>query len=128
MATNKIFQGKQRYHHAFDHSMSAPELIPDESEFQQEITDDKAIRGELVQNAMAVRKYDFQVDVWSLGCISFNLFTGVPPFFENSDNIMFKRIKGGDWKNNQPEETYFQPDDGTDINESKIKQATFSMI
>ena len=35
MAANQIFQGSRKYHYAFDHSMSAPELIPDEEDIKQ---------------------------------------------------------------------------------------------
>lgn len=66
--------------------------------------------------------------MWSLGCIAFNLFTGVPPFFESSNLQMFKRIKEGDWKHHSPEASYFQADDGEDLFDKDIKQATFSMI
>jgi len=41
---------------------------------------------------------------------------------------MFKRIKEGDWKHHSPEESYFQPDDGEDLFDKNIKQATFSLI
>ena len=37
-------------------------------------------------------KYDCQVDVWSLACIVFNLFTGVPPFFEDDQAKLFEQI------------------------------------
>ena len=108
---NKVFQGNRKFHHAFDHSMSAPELIPNEEDVKQK-----------------TRKYDVQVDVWSLGCVAFNLFTGVPPYFESSNLALFKRIRAGEWRRNAPESTYFMPDDGEDLSEKHFKQATYSLI
>lgn len=108
---NKVFQGNRKFNHVFDHSMSAPELLPAEEEVKQK-----------------KRKYDVQVDVWSLGCITFNMFTGVPPFFESTNLVLYKRIQSGDWKRNSPATTYFLPDDGEDLNEKKYKQATYSLI
>ena len=46
--------------------MSAPELLPP---------------FEFLKNP-ELRHYNEQVDVWTLGCIVFNMITGVPPFVE----------------------------------------------
>lgn len=59
-------------------------------------------------------KYNTQVDIWSLGCIVYNLFTGVPPFFEAAREELFEKINNCQWNDNVPDPYYFQEDDGSD--------------
>jgi len=91
--------------------MSAPELIPNEDDVLQK-----------------ARKYDTLVDVWSLSCVMFNLFTGVPPFFEASNLQMFKRIKNNDWKHHTPEPHYFEKDENVDHKDVQYKVASDTLL
>lgn len=76
------------------------------------------------------RKYDCQVDIWSLGCIVFNLFTGVPPFYEPTTTELFNKIKSASWIDNVPDPYYFQEDDGSDAFAvvKETKRATLSLV
>ena len=39
-------------------------------------------------------------DIWALGCLIFKLFTGVSPFNDKTDFLMFEKIKKLDYKFN----------------------------
>ena len=47
----------------------------------------------------ATRFYGKKVDIWMLGCLIFNMVTGVPPFYsetgKSQDCEMFDRIREG---------------------------------
>jgi serine/threonine protein kinase len=34
----------------------------------------------------SVKNYNESVDIWSLGCIIFNMVTGIPPFYDSDEN------------------------------------------
>jgi polo-like kinase 1 len=51
--------------------------------------------------------HSYEVDVWSLGCITYNMFTGVPPFFETNQTILFEKIRACKWNDNVPHADYF---------------------
>uniref|UniRef100_A0A7R9Y8Y9 Protein kinase domain-containing protein n=1 Tax=Pinguiococcus pyrenoidosus TaxID=172671 RepID=A0A7R9Y8Y9_9STRA len=42
--------------------------------------------------------YGTQVDVWSLGCIVYILLGGYPPFYDESQPQLFRKIKAGQFK------------------------------
>ena len=50
------------------------------------------------------RYYGQQVDMWLLGCIIFNMVTGVPPFYVDSDVLekhdseIYEHIRAGEWR------------------------------
>ena len=48
------------------------------------------------------RYYGQQADTWMLGCIIFNMVTGVPPFFadldKEEDSVIFKKIRDSQWR------------------------------
>jgi serine/threonine protein kinase len=58
-----MYIGEHKYKEKFNYEMCAPEMLPQESF----LTDAK-------------RNYGHQVDMWTLGCIAFNLACGFPPF------------------------------------------------
>jgi len=61
----------------YDHKYSAPELLSSENEEK--------------------RNHSYPVDIWSLGCLIYNMFTGVQPFFEATNWEMRVAIKAGEW-------------------------------
>ena len=77
---DSFFQGKKVFNPKHNHANSAPELLPPENY----LTDPK-------------RYYDFQADIWTFGCIVFNMVTGVPIFNANSDQELYKIIRQGEW-------------------------------
>lgn len=46
--------------------------------------------------------YDETVDMWSLGCIIFNMVMGVPPFYENDETKLINLVQHGEYKNMFP--------------------------
>ncbi len=40
----------------------------------------------------AKKKYDEAVDMWSMGCLIFNMVTGVPPFYESDEAALRSSI------------------------------------
>lgn len=43
------------------------------------------------------KKYDSEVDIWSLGVITYFLICGDPPFDGDTRNQLFKSIKSGNF-------------------------------
>ena len=41
------------------------------------------------------REYSFKFDVWSLGCLVYNMLTGTPPFYEELQTVLLEKIKCG---------------------------------
>lgn len=80
------FLGVLKFIPQYNHSMSAPELLPPINYLQD-----------------PRRYYDQKVDVWTLGCIIFNLVTGVPAYYNDDKSIqteLFAKIRAADWRNN----------------------------
>ena len=78
-----LYIGKVAYKTFFDHSMSSPELLPP-------INSDEINR----------RFFSTKTDIWSLGCMIFNMATGVPPFYlidHGKKHILYATIKKADW-------------------------------
>ena len=44
------------------------------------------------------RKYDYAADMWSIGVIMYIIIGGYPPFYEDNQNLLFKKIKRGDYE------------------------------
>jgi len=40
-------------------------------------------------------KYDFSADMWSIGVIMYIIIGGYPPFYEDNQALLFKKIKRG---------------------------------
>lgn len=49
------------------------------------------------------REYGLTADVWTIGCITYNLFIGTPPFFDSDKHVMARKIKKGDWQSQTKE-------------------------
>lgn len=49
------------------------------------------------------KTYDEQVDIWSAGCIIFNMVTGIPPFYESDESALKNTILHGKYKGYYPE-------------------------
>ncbi len=45
----------------------------------------------------SMKEYDGRVDIWSLGCVVYNLFTGNHPFISNDLLAVYKKIKVGEY-------------------------------
>lgn len=41
--------------------------------------------------------YDEKVDMWSLGCIIFNMVMGVPPFYEQDESALINQVRHGSY-------------------------------
>lgn len=83
------FQGDRRFVPKYSHMMSAPEILPPIN---------------ILKNPR--RYYNQQVDIWLLGCLMFNMVTGVPPFFndaKNSDSEIYAKIRAGGWREKMPD-------------------------
>ena len=85
---DNLYQGHLVYANKYDHSMSSPELLPPVNRW-------KAPR----------RWFNEKTDMWTLGCIIFNMGTGVPPFYVNDNHIasLHSNIRKADWR------TQFRP-------------------
>ncbi|GMH48234.1 hypothetical protein TrRE_jg1956 [Triparma retinervis] len=44
------------------------------------------------------KKYDYAADMWSIGVIMYIIIGGYPPFYEDNQNLLFKKIKRGDYE------------------------------
>jgi serine/threonine protein kinase len=60
-----FFQGKKSYQAKYNHGQSAPELLPPINMIESKD-----------------RHYTTQADLWTAGCLIYNMITGVPPFLE----------------------------------------------
>jgi len=78
--------------------MSAPEFLPSDKQ---------------------LREYDERVDCWSLACIVYNMYTGVPPFIDASRMQLMQKIREANWKQTCPNPDYLKSDDGTDLKMTK---------
>ena len=43
-------------------------------------------------------KYDYSADMWSLGVIMYIILGGYPPFYEDNQALLFKKIKSGSYE------------------------------
>lgn len=80
------FQGERKFIPEYNHIMSAPELLPPLNPLKN-----------------PRRYYDQQVDVWMLGCLIYNMVTGVPAFYDdqfNDKSEVFIKIRDGQWFGN----------------------------
>jgi serine/threonine protein kinase len=41
--------------------------------------------------------HDHRVDLWSVGIVVFVLLVGYPPFMEENQNVLFQKIRNGEW-------------------------------
>jgi len=41
------------------------------------------------------REYSFKFDIWFLGCLTYNMLTGTPPFYEEMYNVLLEKIRQG---------------------------------
>ena len=46
----------------------------------------------------SIQNYDESVDIWSLGCIIFNMVTGIPPFYDSDEDKMYCMIRMGKYE------------------------------
>ena len=78
------FQGERRFVPEYNHYMSAPELLPPVN---------------FLKNPRRI--YDMQVDSWAMGCLIYNMATGVPTFwYELHPSEMIPKIRAGLWREN----------------------------
>ena len=80
------YQGERRYVPEYNHQMSAPEMLPPINPLKN-----------------PRRYYDQQVDIWLLGCLIYNMVTGVPPFYDtefNDKSTIYGKIRRGEWSEN----------------------------
>jgi len=84
MPPKTSFQGERRYQHKYSHFMSAPELLPRQNYLKENR-----------------RYYDQQVDIWTLGCLIFNMVTCVPPWYNDilkHDSEVYEKIRESEWR------------------------------
>lgn len=58
--------------------------------------------GYVAPEVLRKRGYGPQVDLWSLGVITYILLSGYPPFFDSSNTELFKKIMAGRFKFDRP--------------------------
>jgi len=49
------------------------------------------------------KRYSYAVDIWSLGCLIFNMVTGIPPFYESDSSALKNSIQHGQYTGYFPE-------------------------
>lgn len=42
--------------------------------------------------------HDERVDVWSIGIVTFVLLVGYPPFMDDNQSALFRKIRNGEWE------------------------------
>ena len=53
---------------------------------------------------MSVNKvYSYSADIWAVGCLIYNMVTGIPPFYEKDDKALGSLIKHGRYSGVFPE-------------------------
>jgi|TARA_B110001469_G_scaffold118516_1_gene125319 calcium/calmodulin-dependent protein kinase I len=62
--------------------------------------------GYIAPEVLAMKGYDKQCDVWSLGVIVYILLCGFPPFYADNDAQLFEKIKRGEYEFLRP---YWDP-------------------
>lgn len=60
------------------------------------------------------KSYDEAVDIWSCGCIIFNMVTGIPPFYESDISGLKNLIMHGEYGGYYPD---FDKNASTDLRE-----------
>lgn len=58
--------------------------------------------------------HDHRVDLWSVGIVIFVLLVGYPPFMEENQNVLFQKIRNGEWSF-LPEDWKHISDDAKDL-------------
>lgn len=51
----------------------------------------------------AKKSYNKSVDIWSAGCLIFNIVTGIPPFYESEESALKNLIMHGKYNGYFPE-------------------------
>lgn len=87
-----FYQGSEKFVPECDWAFSAPEMLPR--------------MDYLKRNRKKGRLYDQKVDVWTVGCLIYNMLTGVPPFYEDKKTDMLEVIREGDWVKRSKLSTY----------------------
>ncbi|ESN90852.1 hypothetical protein HELRODRAFT_90742, partial [Helobdella robusta] len=58
--------------------------------------------GYVAPEVLAQQPYDKEVDVWSIGVISYILLCGYPPFYDENDSELFRQILKAEYEFDSP--------------------------
>ena len=72
--------------------------------------------------------YDFSADIWSLGCMIFNMVTGIPPFYDDDEEMLKMKIIKGQYLGEFPEFDRNASDDLRSLVESMLKPERYERI